>query len=126
MIHKKMTSRSDVLLKSITEFYDDPGHYDLLKGILEKKSGVSLRNLEWFITDYSRKKNFTYTTKSGKLFSVHMSYKSSLDGYSKKLFDPFCRTQKIEFRGTKPPEWVFLLSSLISSLSQVFKRRWLS
>jgi hypothetical protein len=92
-------SRSDVLLKSITEFYEDPNNFDLLKNILEKKSGVSLRNLEWFITDYSKKKNLAYTTKSGKLFSVHMSYKSSLDGYSKKLFDPFCRTDKIDFNG---------------------------
>jgi hypothetical protein len=113
-------SRSDVLLQSITEFYDDPAHFDLLKNILEKKSGVSLRNLEWFITDYSKKKNIAYKTKTGRLFSVHMSYKSSLDGcgdfalrnrlrdlfsqtrrrrYSKKLFDPFCRTAKIEFKG---------------------------
>jgi hypothetical protein len=92
-------SRSDLLLKSITEFYEEPENFELLKGILEKTSGVSLRNLEWFITDYSKKKNFSYTTKTGKLFSVHMSYKSSLDGYSKKLFDPFCRTQKIEFQG---------------------------
>ena len=92
-------SRSDLLLKSITEFYDEPCNFELLKRILEKTSGVSLRNLEWFITDYSKKKNFSYTTKTGKLFSVHMSYKSSLDGYSKKLFDPFCRTEKIEFQG---------------------------
>jgi hypothetical protein len=92
-------SRSDLLLKSITEFYEDPENFELLKGILEKTSGVSLRNLEWFITDYSKKKNLSYTTTTGKLFSVHMSYKSSLDGYSKKLFDPFCRTEKIEFRG---------------------------
>ena len=92
-------SRSDLLLKSITEFYEEPENFELLKGILEKTSGVSLRNLEWFITDYSKKKNFSYTTKTGKLFSVHMSYKSSLDGYSKKLFDPFCRTEKIEFHG---------------------------
>ena len=90
-------SRSDLLLKSITEFYEEPENFELLKGILEKTSGVSLRNLEWFITDYSKKKNFSYTTKTGKLFSVHMSYKSSLDGYSKKLFDPFCRTQKFEY-----------------------------
>ncbi len=92
-------SRSDLLLKSITEFYEDSENFELLKGILEKTSGVSLRNLEWFITDYSKKKNLSYTTTTGKLFSVHMSYKSSLDGYSKKLFDPFCRTEKIEFRG---------------------------
>ena len=92
-------SKSDILLKSIGEFYEEPENLDVLKGILDKTSGVSLRNLEWFITDYSKKKNFSYTTKAGKLFPVHMNYKSSLDGYSKKLFDPFCRTEKIEFHG---------------------------
>jgi hypothetical protein len=33
------------------------------------------------------------------MFTVHVAYKSSLDGYSKKLFDPFCRTERIEFKG---------------------------
>jgi hypothetical protein len=28
-----------------------------------------------------------------------VAYKSSLDGYSKKFFDPFCRTERIEFQG---------------------------
>ncbi len=92
-------SRSDVLLESIRDFYTNDDHFTVLKNILEKKTNVSLRNLEWFITDYSKKKNLTYTTKSGKLFTVHCAYKSSLDGYSKKLFDPFCRTEKIEFKG---------------------------
>jgi len=65
--------------------------------ILEKRQGISLRNLEWFITDYSKKKNLSYQTKDGKPFLVHCAYKSSLDGYSKKLFDPFCRTEKFEY-----------------------------
>jgi hypothetical protein len=33
------------------------------------------------------------------MFTVHVAYKSSLDGYSKKLFDPFCRTARIDFQG---------------------------
>ena len=33
------------------------------------------------------------------MFTVHVAYKSSLDGYSKKLFDPFCRTERVEFQG---------------------------
>jgi hypothetical protein len=33
----------------------------------------------------------------GKQFAVHCAYKSSLDGYSKKLFDPFCRTEKFVY-----------------------------
>jgi hypothetical protein len=56
-----------------------------------------LRNLEWFITNYAKKNNTTYKTTDGKLFTVHCAYKSSLDGYSKKLFDPFCRSAKFSY-----------------------------
>ena len=90
-------SRADVLLGSINEFYADQKHADTLVNILEKKSGISLRNLEWFITNYAKKKTVSYTTKNGTMFTVHCAYKSSLDGYSKKLFDPFCRTNKFEY-----------------------------
>jgi hypothetical protein len=69
----------------------------MLKSILDKSSGISLRNLEWFITNYAKKHNLTYTTSNGKLFTVHCAYKSTLDGYSKKLFDPFCRSEKISY-----------------------------
>lgn len=37
-------------------------------------------------------------TPAGRQFTVHVAYKSSLDGYSKKLFDPFCRTERIQFQ----------------------------
>jgi hypothetical protein len=90
-------SRSDILLQSIQTFYSDEKNSMYLCDILEKRKGVSLRNLEWFITDYAKKKNLSYKTDDGKPFLVHCAYKSSLDGYSKKLFDPFCRTEKFEY-----------------------------
>lgn len=90
-------SKADTLLKSITQFYLEEPNAECLKDIVEKRKGISLRNLEWFITNYSKKTNLSYTTNNGKTFTVHCAYKSSLDGYSKKLFDPFCRTEKIEF-----------------------------
>ena len=90
-------SRSDTLLDSINQFYEDPKHSKYLVDILDKKSSVSLRNLEWFITNYSKKRALSYKTSDGKTFAVHCAYKSSLDGYSKKLFDPFCRTDKFEY-----------------------------
>lgn len=91
-------SRSDLLLGSIQEFYSKKENSDCLRDILEKRNGISLRNLEWFITNYSKGNNLTYNTKDGKMFTVHCAYKSSLDGYSKKLFDPFCRTQKFDYK----------------------------
>ena len=94
----KQMNRSDTLLESVQNFYSqDTKNAEYLRDILEKRKGISLRNLEWFITNYSKKTNLSYTTTEGKSFTVHCAYKSSLDGYSKKLFDPFCRTDKIEF-----------------------------
>ena len=90
-------SRSETLLNSVNQFYSDSKNSEILKDILEKRNGISLRNSEWFITNYSKNKNLSYTTRNGKMFSVHCAYKSSLDGYSKKLFDPFCRSNKFEF-----------------------------
>ena len=90
-------NKSNILLNSIDSFYEIDENRTILKQILNKSGGISLRNLEWFITNYSKKNNLSYETSDGKLFSVHCAYKSSLDGYSKKLFDPFCRSKKIQY-----------------------------
>ena len=90
-------NKSTILLHSIDTFYEQENNRDILNQILNKSGGISLRNLEWFITNYSKKNNLSYKTGDGKFFSVHCSYKSSLDGYSKKLFDPFCRSAKIDY-----------------------------
>ncbi len=91
-------SKSSLLLESLRGFFDEPHNAQMLIDILDHKKGVSLRTLESFITVKSKNENITYTTKSGKNFVVHVAYKSSLDGYSKKLFDPFCRTERIQFK----------------------------
>jgi sulfur relay (sulfurtransferase) DsrC/TusE family protein len=92
-------SKSDVLLESLGRFFSEPNHSEQLADILAHRNGISLRNLEWFVTNYAKNKQVTYQTPAGKQFTVHVAYKSSLDGYSKKLFDPFCRTERIEFQG---------------------------
>ena len=91
-------SKSDLLFSALDRFYSEATHADNLLDVLQHRKGVSLRNLERFVTNYSKSKNLTYTTPSGKTFTVHVAYKSSLDGYSKKLFDPFCRTERITYK----------------------------
>lgn len=87
-------SRSEILLESLTRFFDDPLHFSILSDILSHKMGISLRSIEWFVTKQSK-------TEEVRIhgFPVHVEYKSSLNGYSKKLFDPFCRTERIQFKG---------------------------
>ena len=90
-------SKTDILLSSVNEFYSDDKNKSTLLGILDKSGGISLRNIEWFITNYAKKNHTSYTTSNGRLFTVHCAYKSSLDGYSKKLFDPFARSEKFTY-----------------------------
>ena len=91
-------SRAEILLASINKFYEDQDNTNVLKGLVQSKDGgVSLRSLEHFITNYAKKTNATYKTSDGRIFAVHCSYKASLDGYSKKLFDPFARAHKFEY-----------------------------
>jgi len=92
-------SKCEILLDSLSRFFDVPEHREQLHDILEHRKGISLRNLEWFVTNYSKNEQVTYMTPAGRQFTVHVAYKSSLDGYSKKLFDPFCRTERIQFQG---------------------------
>jgi hypothetical protein len=60
--------------------------------ILKEESEVSLRLLDWFITNYS--KDNTKVIMEDPLFvdfNVYNSYKAQLKAFNKKLFDPFCR-----------------------------------
>jgi len=95
-------SKAELLLTSLVKFFDIPENREKLHAILGREARPptpSLRKLEWFVTNYSKNKHVSYKAPNGKIFTVHVAYKSSLDGYSKKLFDPFCRTARIEFQG---------------------------
>lgn len=92
-------SKQDLLLKSLDDFFSDEKHMSELSDILGHKSGISLRNIEWFVTNYAKTKRTKFVTPSGNTVDIHIAYKSSLGGYSKKFFDPFCRTERVQFKG---------------------------
>ena len=92
-------SKQDILLKSLEDFFSDDKNFQELSDILNHNVGISLRNIEWFVTNYAKDKRTKFKTPSGNEVDVHIAYKSSLGGYSKKFFDPFCRTERIQFKG---------------------------
>jgi len=116
-------SKSDLLLASLGKFFEVPEHRDQLHDIIGKGRGPSLRKLEWFVTNYSKNNHVSFTAPNGKVFTVHVAYKSSLDGYSKKLFDPFCRTERIEFQGlvTTCAQLNFLRWAISNGIVKVLK-----
>ena len=87
------TTQNDLLMKKLLDFYRDENHLNKMLGIINGKSVTSLRIVDWFVTNYS-KKNFI-VMKENKRFNVYIDYKLKLKAYSKKRFDPFCRWDRI-------------------------------
>jgi hypothetical protein len=119
-----MGSKSDLLLSSLTKFFEVPENREQLHDILGHGKGPSLRKLEWFVTNYSKTNHVSFTAPNGKVFTVHVAYKSSLDGYSKKLFDPFCRTERIDFQGltTTCAQLNFLRWAISNGIVEVLRK----
>jgi len=100
-----------LLIESLRSFYLNPYNRDKLLHILNDHDSISLRSIDWFITNYSKKNNsyyIVYEDKDGNPsfdeknkyrnnMNVFHSYKSQLKAYSKKKFDPFCRRDRILF-----------------------------
>jgi len=49
------------------------------------------------VTNYAKRYNIIYMLPNSSHLNVHLSYKSQLKGYKKKMFDPFCRKKRIPF-----------------------------
>ena len=96
-----LTCKQDLLMSSLSEFFHNKQNLNKITPIIDGKSAISLRILDWFVTNYAKKYNIAYTLESDgivKKFIVHSNYKSQLKAYSKKLFDPFCRRERITFQ----------------------------
>jgi len=94
----EISTQEDWVLHRLESFYT-PDRLTLLRNILENKTNLSLRILDWFVTNYSKMNNVSYISKAGKHVIVYLAYKSHLKAYSKKMFDPFCRWTRVNFHG---------------------------
>ncbi len=107
-------SKKDVLLDSLRAFYADPAHLRTLTDVLKNQEHassktphknaplrVSLRILDWLVTNYAKKHNIVYLVTDADglpvTFNMFLQYKSQLKAYSKRFFDPFCRRERLEF-----------------------------
>jgi hypothetical protein len=92
-----MSSKEELLMHSLSEFYKNKKNIEKILPIINQKSNISLRLLDWFVTNYSKKNKTVYKIKK-ETFNVHLNYKDQLKSYSKKQFDPFCRRDRIVYR----------------------------
>lgn len=88
-------NKSKLVLKSLfNEFYKLNENRLKVANIINRKCVYSKRILEWFCSNYSKRNKVEYRLKNNTLFDVYKSYKSKLDSYQKKQFDPFKRERE--------------------------------
>lgn len=97
-------SKEQWVLHRLEKFYKDNDNKNLqrIQPILNGESKISLRLIDWLVTNYAKKHNISFLTKQAtgsRHVIVYLAYKSHLKAYSKKMFDPFCRWKRIQFLG---------------------------
>ena len=94
---KKIHCKQELIITSLQKFYADRADSEEILQYLQGTSTISLRLIDWFVTNYAKQYNISYIF-NGQEFLVYTNYKSQLKAYSKKLFDPFCRRERIMFQ----------------------------
>ena len=108
---KKIFCKQELIIQSLQNFYSNRSDLEEILKILEGESSISLRLIDWFVTNYSKFHNISYIHK-GQEFFVYIDYKNQLKAYSKKLFDPFCRRERIYFQINNLPTFLTTVGKL--------------
>ena len=93
-------SKDELLRGKLLDFYKESVNLKILLPIILQQTRLSLRSLDWFVTNYCKKNNINYMIcKNGANINYFpfKAYKSQLKAYSKKFCDPFCRRERIIF-----------------------------
>lgn len=114
-----------IFYKNKIEFFED---------IIYQRTPLSLRLLDWLVTNYSKKYNIVYPLQNSEgdtiYFNIYLDYKNQLKAYSKKLFDPFCREKRLVIDTTtmkwKPYEKKsqLLNKEIVTTVGQLNFFRW--
>lgn len=105
MSYSTTSTQDNLLLQNLMRFYDEREHLTRIMDIISGKSNISLRIVDWFVTNYAKKYYTQYylpvitgilrNSVEDTKFKVYDRYKLQLKAYSKKRFDPFCRWDRI-------------------------------
>ena len=90
-----LTQRQRSIMERIHEFFTDHIIQDLLVPLIQQTNGISLRALDWLVTNYSKKHNIVCRGAHLNLFNIYHGYKVALSHFRRRNFDPFRRRNRI-------------------------------
>jgi len=100
MDYSNINTQNDLLLTNLMDFYKNKENLDKMIHIINGESKISLRIVDWFVTNFAKKYYTVYeipvaNKNENQRFKVYNDYKLKLKAYSKKKLDPFCRWERI-------------------------------
>jgi len=107
-----VSSKDKLLMTNINIFYKK-NPIDNVLDIIKGKSKISLRLLDWFVTNYAKSNPVIINN-----INIYLNYKSQLKAFSKKQFDPFCRRERIVYYYSKD-------ESILTTVGQLNFFKWL-
>jgi hypothetical protein len=108
---RKIQCKQELIVNSLQRFYGAREDINQIVEMLQGTSDISLRVIDWFVTNYAYVHNTSYIL-NGQEFLVYRDYKSQLKAYSKRLFDPFCRRERIYFQVPNHPPFLTTVAKL--------------
>ena len=108
---RKIFCKQELIIQSLQNFYTNRSDLKEILVLLEGESVMSLRLIDWFVTNYAKQYNISYIQNNQEFF-VYIDYKNQLKAYSKKLFDPFCRRERIMFQMKDIPAFITTVGKL--------------
>jgi hypothetical protein len=108
---RKIHCKQELIVNSLQRFYAGRDDINEIVQMLQGTSDISLRVIDWFVTNYAYVHNTSYILNDQE-FLVYRDYKSQLKAYSKKLFDPFCRRERIYFQVPNHPPFLTTVAKL--------------
>ena len=83
-----------ILQRIAKDFQENVINEEILK-LIKQESSLSLRALDWLVTNYAKKNNIVSLTNAKTMFNIYHGYKVSLTHYRRRNFDPFRRRSRI-------------------------------
>jgi len=108
----------ELLLSSLSSFYEKNDNYlQILKTIIDCKHQLSLRMIDWLVTNYAKNNNMIYwismnddeiydklpenNSNNYKMINLYIDYRSQLKSFKKINFDSFRRHDRISYISNK-------------------------
>lgn len=90
-----------LLMMSLSRFYHEDQNMKAVLPYMNNTACISLRMIDWFVTNYSKKYAIVISRAANvsdsvvDFFNVYVNYRAQLKAYSKQQFDPFRRRDRI-------------------------------